>query len=234
MAQALYIQHELQELAPSLIGLQNNVYTIPQNYFIESEVAVLQLVTQNFVPKLKPSYTLPDGYFDTLSSQILQKIKHQNIEFNDDELKDIAPLLASIPKQNVYKIPQNYFDNLNIKIPKAKVVSFKKTMQYASAAAVIGVVALFGIKAVNNNKIKQEYAAAKKVNIEKSIEQISIDELQKGVNNTVAFNNTVVEPPVTNLQKILDVEESLQVVSDEELENYLQQNSEIEKIDASM
>lgn len=234
MAQALYIQQELQAIAPSLIGLQGNVYTTPKNYFNGLENVGLELVTKNAKAKLKVDYTVPEGYFESLSSNILQIIKQQQPVFVDEELKDIAPTLASMAKENVYTIPQNYFNSLNITIPKAKIISFKKTIQYASAAAVIGVLSVVGFKTVTTNKIKQEHIVAKQVNVEKSIEQMSEEELQKGVNNTVAFNTITVEGSNIVPQKILDVEENLQAVSDEELENYLQQNSEIEKIDASM
>ena len=229
MAQALYIQQELQEIAPSLMGLNSNVFTTPKDYFIELENVFLQRIIQSSNTKIESNYTVPQGYFEGLSNQILQKIKQQNVEVVNEELKEIAPTLSTMAKQNVYVVPKDYFKSLNISAPKAKIISFKRIVQYASAAVVIGILSVVGIKLISSNKIKQEYAAAKQTNIEKSVEQISIEELQKGVNNTIAFNNNTIEPSTPILHKLVDVEESLDFVSDEELEIYLKQNIEAQE-----
>jgi hypothetical protein len=223
MAQALYIQQELQEIAPSLIGLNGNMFTVPKDYFFGLEDAGLQLVKQSTMQKVGTEYTLPKGYFEGLSSQILQKIKQKTLPYSD-ELKDIAPTLASMPKVNVYNVPQNYFDSLNLQVPKAKIISIKRVIQYSSAAAVIIFLSVAGFKVFQSNSIKKEHVVAKQTNIEKSVENISLEELQKGVNNTVAFNNPTVEPVNIESQKLFNVDETLEIVSDEELENYLKQN----------
>ncbi len=224
MAQALYIQQELQAIAPTLIGLNGNVFVAPKDYFIGLQDVGLQLVRENKRQKVGTEYVVPTGYFDSLSSEILQKIKQQEKTYLNEELKDIAPTLASIPKHNVYTLPPNYFASVNIKLPKAKIISLKRVLQFASAAAVIAFLSITGYKLLQTNSIKKEHIVAKQTNIEKSVESISLEELQKGVNNTVAFNNTTVEPISVEPQKLFDVEETLEIVSDEELENYLKQN----------
>ena len=57
------------------------------------------------VPFLMPFY-IPDGYFDTLSSIIMERVKIETTE-------ELSVLLNGISKENLYKIPEGYFENLS-------------------------------------------------------------------------------------------------------------------------
>jgi hypothetical protein len=95
---------------------------------------------------------VPQGYFDTLSDNILSKIKaQQNIQTATEELSELSPLLAGLSKANLYEVPVGYFENLSAgiteKTTETKVVSMfsrKVWIRYAAAAVLFGMIA-FGI-----------------------------------------------------------------------------------------
>lgn len=51
-------------------------------------------------------YSVPDGYFDNLATAVLTKIKTQEAS---EELSELSPLLASIPRRTPFTVPDNYF-----------------------------------------------------------------------------------------------------------------------------
>lgn len=61
-------------------------------------------------------YTVPDGYFDDLAQQVMNRIKLLEAENTEEELKLLSPMLASISKQMPYSVPSGYFDNLQEKM----------------------------------------------------------------------------------------------------------------------
>ncbi|MCK0189265.1 hypothetical protein [Arenibacter sp. F20364] len=83
------------------------------------------------------SFKVPDGYFDTLSGKIMDKVAKEE---------------TSMPPSEGFKVPEGYFENLNDKLLgqlqntalETKVIplkSFKK--HYLAAASVAAVVLLF-------------------------------------------------------------------------------------------
>jgi len=101
----------------------------------------------------KNVYHVPEGYFETLPQQILEKIyknaalRHSNTAA--EEITEISPLLAGLKNKQAFAVPDGYFEQL------AGVVSAEVTnkttpvynigrnnrrwMQYAAAAIVTGV-----------------------------------------------------------------------------------------------
>ena len=57
-------------------------------------------------------YTVPDGYFDGLADQILNRIKALEASDAKEELEFLSPLLAGISKKIPYSVPDGYFKNL--------------------------------------------------------------------------------------------------------------------------
>ena len=70
------------------------------------------------LPKETPLniYTVPDGYFDGLAQQVMNRIKPLEAENTEEELKLLSPMLASISKEMPYSVPVGYFDNLEEKL----------------------------------------------------------------------------------------------------------------------
>jgi FlaG/FlaF family flagellin (archaellin) len=53
---------------------------------------------------------VPEGYFESLAGNILNKIKAADTAAA--ELKELSPILYSIPNKNVFTVPQGYFESL--------------------------------------------------------------------------------------------------------------------------
>jgi hypothetical protein len=64
----------------------------------------------------EPVFTVPDGYFDRFAASVLAKIKAMDASVND-ELNDLSPLLAAIPRKMPYTTPENYFSDLSQDLP---------------------------------------------------------------------------------------------------------------------
>lgn len=60
-----------------------------------------------------PVYAVPEGYFEGLASNILQRIKAEEASTPQKELEYLSPLLAEISGKNPYTVPEGYFEELN-------------------------------------------------------------------------------------------------------------------------
>jgi hypothetical protein len=169
------ILNELQAISPLLAGMQKvNVFTVPAGYFERLADGMLLLVNEEKNTLLssihKQSSSVPAAYFDTLADTILNKIKAQ-------EAAETYPVLSSISKQNVYTVPQGYFETLSGAVtaktntPQVKVVTMHKRtawMKYAAAAVFTGIIALSVYKfTATNVKIKMDAATTEGMAIAK-------------------------------------------------------------------
>lgn len=127
------ILKELQQIAPKLSALSKvNLYTVPTGYFDELKPSLLKISTENareesllqnsFLSTIeKPAVSvsdLPDGYFNNFAANMLQKIQQ-------DELAEIAPVLAGLQKVNLYTAPQGYFEKLPTSLLNKAIVNEK-------------------------------------------------------------------------------------------------------------
>ena len=95
----------------------------------------------------KNVFEVPKGYFNTLDSQITQKVQNHS---SADEIKALSPLLSEVRNRPTFEVPVGYFNGLSDDIlkklqPQAKVVSMQRGsrfIKYAVAAMMTGVIAL--------------------------------------------------------------------------------------------
>ena len=136
------IQNELKELNSILAGISNeNVYTVPTGYFEVLSHDILLGIKEQTIAAADIS-TVPAGYFDGLADTIMGKIKAGA----DEE----PAFLADLKGINVYRVPQGYFDDLATSIVNklhqpAKVVVMEKRssfFRYAAAAVITGIMGL--------------------------------------------------------------------------------------------
>lgn len=92
------------------------------------------------------SFGVPDGYFDTFSSDIMKKIAKEDI---------------SMPPNEGFKVPEGYFETLNTRLleqlestpVETKVIPLKSYKKhYYTAASVAAVVLLFLLVQFNSDK----------------------------------------------------------------------------------
>lgn len=180
MNNAQEILKELQMLSPLLAGIpKTNVFQVPAGYFdgfpeemltrVSGENILLPQAKSNIVPM-----SVPEGYFDSLSQNILMKIRELYPESAHDELKRVAPALASLQQINVYDVPFGYFENvagsvINQMRPAAKVISLKPRrtwFQVAAAAVVAGAIAVSSLQIFKTNATSELATTGSEVNIE--------------------------------------------------------------------
>lgn len=58
------------------------------------------------------TYTVPNGYFEGLAEQVLNRIRAMEARDAAAELGQLSPLLASLSRQMPYSLPEGYFDQL--------------------------------------------------------------------------------------------------------------------------
>jgi hypothetical protein len=167
------------------------------------------------------------GYFESLSATILEKIKSNSIEIKR-ELDEVAPLLNTISKQQVYTVPDGYFAGLNAvdgikKIKREpKVITLRiarKWMQYAAAAVMAGVLVTGAFLYTDNGN-------SDVVGVSYGLNKVSDTELVEYVDNPEHF---VAAPAATSLaseSELVEIKDNIQKVSDEELNQYLKENAE--------
>ena len=65
------------------------------------------------LPFEKPveTYFVPTGYFENFAASVLQKLQGENSLSVNEELEGLSPVLAGIPKEMPFTVPQGYFNS---------------------------------------------------------------------------------------------------------------------------
>lgn len=99
-----HIYEELEAISPLVAGLPKaNIFTVPEGYFDGLTSSIL--LTINQLNKSNPS--IPEGYFDSLPDLIMNRIRQSENE---------PALPASLSKDNVFSVPDGYFDQLPARV----------------------------------------------------------------------------------------------------------------------
>lgn len=153
------ILEELKSISPLLAEIgKENIFSVPEGYFEVLSIETLKKINNSEPQPAKLS--VPQGYFENLSSAVLNKIKSLEVDNPAQELRTLSPMLYSIQNENVFEVPKDYFRNLEdavlqkvITKPQVKVVTMKRRdsiWKYASAAVVIGVIAVSSLMFFNS------------------------------------------------------------------------------------
>lgn len=154
------ILNELKSVSPLLAEMEkNNVYSIPKNYFsnLESKIARFAMASSTKDVSIEDGrhQQVPEGYFESLSTNILAKVRDLYPESASEELQKISPELYALKDVNVFSVPEDYFNSIAndirvmIKSPGAKVVEMKSSgtwWKVAAAAVVAGVLAISSLQ----------------------------------------------------------------------------------------
>jgi hypothetical protein len=224
-----------------------NPYTVSKTYFEELPDIILEQINIHENIHLiginkSNVFSVPDDYFNNLADNILGKIKTSTIDSVRQELEEISPLLSKLPKTNVYAIPQNYFNELNSLAgadnndlnPSVKIISIgrkaRKWINYAVAACIAA--ALLGggyLYLLNRNPGSDAVSPLAKMDVEKEISILSDNEIAdylKENTNMGVYTNMGIEE---DQQQSIDMQDVLQNISDEEIQQYLDNDSGEEK-----
>ncbi len=216
--------NELPDMLQSIRHI--NTYQVPPQYFDTLAEDILQKVHVP-VAAAMPFSAPPSNYFDGLANSILQKIKSAAKSEVEQELEEIEPFLAGIPKVNPYTVPKGYFETFSVplmkKEEKAPVIKMSrrpaKWITYAAAAVVTGIVAtgvvLFAGK--DDSVSPAKYTAA--------LANVSDNDLADYLDNSVTDIDVA---PASNTSTISSTglyQELLNNVSDNDIQQYLNENN---------
>jgi hypothetical protein len=242
MTQRDNILQELNELESTLANLSShNIYTVPTGYFeglaeqilnrikaLETDNASDELVflssTLTNISKEIP-YTTPSGYFEELNEKAMHVIVQGNSQTAKEELETLSPLLSGLKKEMPFSVPDGYFDSLQTK-QETKVVSItsRKWFRYAAAAMIVGVVATTAFLLLNNKQPSEKQILAKVTREVNKMNEAEKDQLVDFLDAGLNGNETVqVSPEKTN-----DLKDFLKGVSEKELNDFSEQNEDLE------
>lgn len=237
MDNEITIKNELNSIS-KVVGdiTKNNVYTTPVGYFENLSTQILALVTKEengYLSNVKMPFSIPQGYFENLTNTIVAKAKAASGSTEiEEELKSIAPLLNTINKSNIYKVPPNYFDDLFINTKEqGKVRSLfsggNKVIKYAAAAIVIGIMVIGGILFFNR---EQNYPMVANSYTPEQIKHLSNEEIIEFLKVNASPADVIANAGSEMAGQEEDIKSSLKQMSDQEIKQYLQENAEPEEL----
>lgn len=246
------ISTELAALSEVVAGIPPHTpYEVPAGYFNELPALLLNRVkaadaesAMEEIATLSPllsglnkqtPFSIPAGYFEELAGNAMAGAKA--IEFVQEELENLPPVLSQLKHKAAYEVPAGYFETLpSLLLQKvqaqpstaAPVISMRprrKVWGYAVAAVIAGVLAVTAWWMIRPGT-DQGNGAVLLANMEK----VSDNELQVYVENQVPLLDEAVAS-VGNPEEMdaNALDEMLADVSDEELQQYLDQYSNIKK-----
>lgn len=220
-----HILQELQEIAPELAALNRAMpYAVPQGYFDDVSASVLMKI--QLTESKSTIYSSPAGYFDALPNMIMAKIKAGQNEVAA-ELNEVAPLLNTISKAPVYAVPEGYFEQLSIPAPTAKVVKMggtRRWMQLAVAAVTMGVLVTAAFLFTDQNPNSLDYQQYQSIDAQAAVKNLSDETLIEFMEVQASLSGSDVVVESGNLES-----NDLQIISDEELSNFVNDNPVINK-----
>jgi hypothetical protein len=226
MERKLDIQNELIEISPTVALIPYvNIYKVAPDYFENFPFQISILCNKN-----EHFYTVPNVYFDNLSSIILQKIKEEEI----DELPEI---FNSISKGNVFQTPPNYFEKIHSKpLEQAKIITLttkNKTttwLKYAVAACSIAIISFFAVNFFNTKSKPNEDAIIAGTSISyKEIKNMDVDKALASLpsldlNNYLCENGLVACSDI-KADETLEKELDNLNISDEDLDKLIEETN---------
>lgn len=222
------IQKELKELAPAVADIgTENIYTVPPGYFDDLAFDIIKKIQTDFLPVSVNPYHIPAGYFENFAVNVLNRVREDKTEVTK-ELEEVAPVLAKIGNRNVYTIDAKYFETSFEKwkkpvttAPVIAINTFKnRVLRLAAAASVFGLVVMASLLYVNSNKqIANDNTSTE---VRKQLANLSTEDisnyLQKDENHQTLTRPAIEEEP--------DIENMLKKTTDDEIEMYLESDSE--------
>ncbi len=201
------ILNELKEISPLVATIPFlNVFMVDQDYFNTLQPVVMAKINAEKTDTFQQNFTVPDGYFENLSENIFKRIRSSENEVAL-ELAYISPLIAGISNKEIYIAPIGYFDRLTFigkpKTQPAKIVRISRArsvFKYAAAAVITG---LLGISIINIT-----------------------DNKTTGPQEVKSGHTPSILKDADAIIKAGSFDETLQTVSDKEIEKYLQQNGQ--------
>ena len=233
-----YILQELMEISNYMANLSNtNVYSVSPTYFDDLSEEITRKImlnkerAYNFPPASTP-YVVPEDYFKNLPGLIFQNVvNHQQLNGVIEEMEAIAPLLNTIDKKQLYSIPPDFFDKMQIPFPEmrkreTKVVSVNKwkILLRISAAAVVTSLLAIGVYTITG----REFSTTRNRNARNEVKNLSNEEIVNFLKNNSSENITSLYREKSKHANA--IKSSLKEISDVEIQRFLKETGESDEI----
>jgi hypothetical protein len=217
------------------------VYKVPSEYFENFPSVMLQLLdagneeilSQQLSTISNNPFSAPEGYFDTLAENILDRVKqNDNLIPAAEEIAAISPLLSGISKQMPYPVPAGYFENNFSSINKepAKVVAFnftrKNWFRYAAAAIVIGIISISGFLYFNQSS-KIDPSKNPEAWVKNNTKKITTDELESFIELS-NIETAALQPSIQKPVNSGEMEDLMEDVPDTDIQKFLNETSGVD------
>ncbi len=176
----------------------------------------------------KNPFTVPEGYFDEFSANTVAGAKA--IEFVNEALENLSPLMTSLKTIQVYEVPNGYFEAnaaailQKLNAPAGKVISIgfgRKMMRYAAAAVVAGLMLVAGYMYTGNKPVSPASAAVPEL---AKLTDLDLENFLNTNTVSVADTSNIISTDEDLTEK--DSKDLLANISDEELQHYAEQHIE--------
>jgi len=217
------IENEIREIAPFIANIgKENSYYVPEDYFNSLAASVLAHIRLVNLKEKGIPFFVQEDYFENLADSILARIRSITAQIEiREELSEIAPLLNTINKKNVFSIPGNYFEKLPSVVPEKKAgktislgSNIRKWVTYAAAASILFIIATTSYLYVTIHHRSIE----KHLPVEQKIAELNEQEIINYLEDNDGSTSGDLIPAANEDPHI---QHMLQRVSDEEIENYL-------------
>ena len=233
-----YILQELMEISDYMTNIsKTNVYSVSPTYFDDLSEEITRKImlnkerAYNFPPASNP-YVIPEDYFTNLPGLIFQNVvNHHQLNGVIKEMEAIAPLLNTIDKKQLYSIPPDFFDKMQIPFPEmrkreTKVVSGNKwkILLRLSAAAVVTSLLAIGVYTITG----REFNTTRNRNARNEVKNLSNEEIVNFLKNNSSENFTSAFGEKSKHQNA--IKSSLKKISDTEIQRFLKETGESDEI----
>lgn len=231
------ITAELKQIDPSMAQWPFHMpYRLPAGYFEAATEKFLESASLGLHIEKNKGYQVPGVYFDQLAGNIMAAIRRQEVE---QELDDLAPLLNNVSREMPYShisLPEFNMEAImgqaaanQIPVIKMPVRKTRKWLQYAAAAVLAGVIltTAFLYNGDNNNAVDEATLASyAQMDVSKEMTMLSEEELNTYLTTTEKLVVTSGERDQYGEDELPDVNEHIQLMSDDELKQYLDESAE--------
>ncbi len=235
-----YILNEIREISPLIFELKkDNVYSVSPDYFNNLAENILKKIKQSekltYTFSSVNPYKVREGYFESFAEEVLYKIPNLRRELNEvtQELESLAPILNTINKKPVFKLPADYFENFMssyaVKIqPQAQVISIRKKFYRYAVAAIITVLMTVGVYYIVGKNTGEQRTQA--LNVKSALKKIKDDEIIEFLKTINSASNITT---ATSEKKSLEnkIRNRIKEMSEEDIKEYLQENLELGEIE---
>ena len=197
---------------------------------ISSELASLsQHVAQ--LPKNTP-FSIPQDYFDSFPKHLMETILH---EASDQDPIAFSPLLKSLKNENPYTIPEGYFNNLKVEIPRTPdpvigIYTFSAWLKYAAAACIVGFIATVFFVSKTENVNQMAGMSKEQGNFQHKVSPDAIALYLEEMDNLIVAETIENEQVDAGSNLLVDlssetIKEILQEIPDKDITLYMSQDS---------